>query len=1077
MRLKKFTLVAILGFALNSFAQTQNPLIHFPSLNPNATNIAFSYQGDIWTANIDGSNARRITIHEGYDSKPLWSKDGKTIAFQSNRNGNNDIFIMSSIGGLPKQLTFHSASDNLTDFTNKGDVIFTTRRLFAQAEWESEIHSVNQSGGTPYRILSSLGSDATVSPNGKFIAFTKGACRISREAYDGPASRDIWLYNIAKDTYTQLTTHARNDFYPKWGNDNTIYFQSSRSGRYNVHQLRIDDLGNKTGNIEAMTTFSDMGIFSFNVNGGKIIAVKDFKVYLINTADKTSIEINIPIGSDYRFDPIEKKTYTNKVDEIIVSPNGKYSALVIRGEIFVTENDKEKSKTVNLTNSSFREQNVAWLNDTTILFTSDRGLYDIFAIKSSDSKQSNLFKSLKREIVKITSTQAVESSITLSPDKKQIAYTRGRGQLIVADISSDLKLSNEKVLIDGWDTPGGIAWSPDSKWLAYSLSDLTFNEEVYIHKADNSQKSINISMHPKQDAMPVWSPDGSKLGFVSDRNNGDSDIWFVWLKKADWEKTQQEWKEGSDDEEDKDEKKSKKDGENKDKKKDKVKEVVIDFDEIYLRQVQVTAYSGSEVAPMISKDGKTFYYVTGGDWKKNGKYESDLYKIKWDGKDNKSITTGSSRPSHLSMDKKMDYIYLTTKGGKPARIKLSSDKKENLPISAKMKINFKEEASLIFEEAWKAINDGFYDPNFHGQDWGALKKIYEPLARSASTREDFKSMFNWMLGQVNASHMGLRGGEDRKKVQKTTTGKLGIEIKPVNEGVQVTSIIDNMPAARQISTLEVGDIIMQVNGYTASNSNNYYQLMNGTSGERTLLTIKSKNGSIKELEIRPQTASRSARYKAWVKEKKRLTEKYSKGKLGYIHIEGMNWGSFEEFEREITAAGLGKEGIVIDVRNNGGGWTTDYLMAVLTVRQHAYTVPRGAAKDLEKEHRNFKEFYPFSERLPLASWTKPSIAMCNETSYSNAEIFSHAYKQLGIGTLVGQPTFGAVISTGGKRLIDGSMVRMPFRGWYVKNTESNMELGPAVPDILVKNTPDEKSKGTDSQLKRAVEELLEQIGG
>ena len=197
--------------------------------------------------------------------------------------------------------------------------------------------------------------------------------------------------------------------------------------------------------------------------------------------------------------------------------------------------------------------------------------------------------------------------------------------------------------------------------------------------------------------------------------------------------------------------------------------------------------------------------------------------------------------------------------------------------------------------------------------------------------------------------------------------------------------------------------------------------------------------------------------------------------MGYLHIQAMGWRSFERFEREFTAAGNGKDGIVIDVRFNGGGWTTDYLMAVLNIDQHAYTIPRGAAGNLDKEHLKFREYYPYAERLPFYPWMKPSVAICNESSYSNAEIFSHAYKTLDIGTLVGKPTFGAVISTGGKRLIDGSFVRLPFRAWYVKATDQNMEHGPAVPDIIVDNPPGIKAIGSDPQLEKAVQILLEKI--
>ena len=375
----------------------------------------------------------------------------------------------------------------------------------------------------------------------------------------------------------------------------------------------------------------------------------------------------------------------------------------------------------------------------------------------------------------------------------------------------------------------------------------------------------------------------------------------------------------------------------------------------------------------------------------------------------------------------------------------------------------------------QAINDGFYDPDFHGQNWTSLKKIYKPLALKASTRRDFQTVFNWLLGQINASHMGLRGGERREDLQREVTGLLGLEFTPTPKGrLKVEKVIQNMPADREISKIIPGDIIVSVNGKELSPTDNFYKLLNGTSNEKIYLGIQ-RGKSTNEVIIRPKNSSRIENYNSWVKERKRLTEKYSNGRLGYIHIQGMNWTSFERFERELTAAGLGKEGIVIDVRYNGGGWTTDYLMAVLSVKQHAYTVPRGAAKNLKTEHRKFINHYPFSERLPLTSWTKPSIALINHTSYSNAEIFAHAYKTLGIGKVVGEPTFGAVISTGGRGLIDGSFVRMPFRGWYVKATESNMELGPATPNVEAFNAPDDKAKQKDTQLEKAVDELLKQL--
>lgn len=1065
----------VFSFLLTAICFAQSPLINSPIVSPDGQSVAFNYQGDIWTMSINGQNAKRLTVHEAYDTKPVWSHDGKSIVFESNRYGNADIYITSSEGGLPKRITHHSATDLITDYTKDGIIVFSTRRDFAQVEREYETHTINENGGTPERLMTTVGFDSKISPNGKFIVFVKGSCRIQREAYRGPANRNIWLYNTQNDTYTQLTDFDGNDFYPNWGNDSTIYFQSSRSGKYNIHKLNIDSIGKKTGQIEAVTSFKDFGIFSFSLsaNGEDLAMVKGDELFVLNTKGSKLNKVNFSIPTDYRFNPIENKTYTNRVGEIAISPNGKLAALVIRGELFLRSTDKDNKKTVNLTKSAFRDRMPTWLNDSALVFVSDKeGQNDLYLLKSDDDNQTNLLETLKYKTVRLTNTKESEEDPIISPDGKSIVYKRGRGKLIVSQINANGKLSNSITLLDGWDTASGVSWSPDSKWLAYNLSDLDFNGEIYIHKADNSKKPVNISMHPKQDRGPVWSADGKKLMFSSNRNNGDYDVWFTWLNKSDWEKTSQDWE---DEKHSKDEKK----GSGKDKKEDKdkesVKDITIDFEDIHQRQVQVTSFVGGEFGQFISKDGKTIYYTTGNGSRGDADIDSDLYKIAWNGKDKKAITANNSRPSNIVANKKATMFLMTTSFGNLSSLNLSSDKKTPLSINAKMDVNYLEESNQIFDEGWKAINDGFYDPNFHGQDWSALKKKYKPLAMKASTRIDFQNIFNWMLGQINASHMGFRSGEFREDIKRESTGLLGIEVKPNSNGsLKVTSVTRNMPADKSTSTLKVGDIINAVNGVKLTKNLNFYSLFEGTANEKIYLDINRGSNNI-EVVIRPDSSNRRENYNAWVKERKRLTEKYSNGKLGYIHIQGMNWQSFENFERELTAAGLGKQGLVIDVRFNGGGWTTDYLMAVLSVKQHSYTVPRGAANNLESEHTKFINHYPFSERLPLASWTKPSVALCNHTSYSNAEIFSHAYKALDIGTLVGEPTFGAVISTGSARLIDGSSVRMPFRGWYVKETKSNMELGPAVPDILVNNNPDDKAKGEDTQLKTAVNTLLKQL--
>ncbi|MEE9460230.1 MAG: S41 family peptidase [Bacteroidales bacterium] len=1076
-------LLSLSAISLNVLSSDDSSFARYPALNMDGSVIAFSYQGDIWTVPIDGGKASRITIHQGYESNPSWNPDGRRIAFSSNRFGQNDLFIIDSEGGLPQRITHHSAGDILTDWSQADNLVFGSSRNFKHVERESELLSIASGGGTPVRLMDALGSEPVVSPDGRFVAFIRGSCRIPREAYQGSANRDIWLYHTEKNTFSQLTRFEGQDYHPVWGSNQSLYFISARSGKYNIFSFDVDETGQLSSEPVQITNEDNDQIRFFDVSADdqSIVYEKDINLYSISTAGGESKKINIDIATDYRFDPYENKVFKDQVGGYQVSPDGKYSAFVIHGEVFITENHKEKSLTRNLSNSPYREKDIAWLHDSALIFSSDRdGRYNLYLVKSSDPDQANLFKTLKRELVQLTSADEDERSPVVSPNGKQIAFIRGgnygKMNFIVADIDPTGTISNEKIQVDSWNAPSGVRWSPDSKWLAYALEDLTFNAEIYIQAADGSKEPVNVSMHPRRDRSPVWSPDGSKLGFISTRNNLDDDIWFVWLRKEDSQKTKQDWEEEEEDDPRKskgkkgDEDNGGDNGENMEKdKEDVVEPLKIDFEDIHERLVQLTSLSGNEGNLAISTDGKTFYFTT----RSPGKKGSDLFQINWDGKDMKEVTKGGKNPNNVKLDPKGKYLYMNTKG-KLSRISTNGKELENLPVAAKMKIDYQAELNQVFEEAWRALRDGFYDPEFHGRDWDGLKAKFKPYCMEASTKTDFMYMYNIMLGQLNASHMGLYG-RDREKIQSERTGFLGIDILPQNQGVLIKHVIPDSPADKITSTLNAGEIVISVNGDDVTRDINFWSLLANTTDEKVLLGVQDKNGTQREVVIRPVGSLRTELYNEWVKERRRLTDEYSGGRLGYLHIRGMDMRSFERFERELTAVGHGKEGIVIDVRFNGGGSTTDYLMAILNVKQHAYTIPRGADTSLSN-HKNYREYYPFSTRLPFFAWNKPSIALCNENSYSNAEIFSHAYKNLGIGTLVGRPTFGAVISTGGVGLIDGSYVRMPFRGWFVKANDMNMDWEPARPDIEVFNSPDHKSKGVDEQLQKACEVLLEQLG-
>jgi tricorn protease len=1045
-------------------AQSDGVLIRYPSLNQNGSLISFSFQGDIWTVPANGGKALRLTVHEAYESNPVFSPDGKSIAFSGARYGNNDIFTIPTDGGAPKRLTFHSSADNISSWTTTGNILFSTSREFQQIERPLEVYSISATGGTESRVLDAVGFDPIQSPDGRFLAFTRGDINpIFREDYRGPSNRDIWLYDTKTKTYSRLTTFDANDILPRWGDNRTLYFLSTNPGRNNLFKVKLDENGKALNAPEQLTDYKDHSIRYFSISGdGKQIVLERGKdISLMNVDTKSVQKVSIQIGADVRFDPITNKTTTNDANEYNVSPNGKLMTIGVRGEIYVKEINKDKNTTTNLSEHAYRDMNVTWLSDSVVLFTSDRegNNFDIYLIKAAE--KATVFKALKHQTIRVTKSNEDESSISVSPDGKKIAYVRGRGTLIVSDILPDGKLANEKVLLNGWASPGGIRWSPDSKWLAYSLEDLYFNEEIFIHAADNSGKPVNVSMHPRNDSQPVWSADGSKLGFVSARNNQSNDIWFAWLKKDDWEKSTQDWDETSSDE---------KSDKPADKKEEKTKPVKIDLEGIHERLVQVTNFPGDEGSLAISKDGETFFY-SGVSSTAKGR---DLYSIKWNGKDLKEHTKGASNPSGVTIDREGKYIYYLKSAGSINRLDIKGDKTEGLPYSVKQRIDYTAERNQIFEEAWRTLRDGFYDPQFHGKDWNALRSKYKELCLIASTNEDFRDMFNYLLGELNSSHMALTTPQ-QAETQRDATGMLGAELVPAKGGMKVVRVIPNSPADKATSRLYLNDVIVAVDGISYSEETNFYDLLNTKVNERILLSVSGAEGKIREVVVRPVNSIRQLLYDEWVDERKKQVDKYSNGRLGYIHIQAMNMPSFETFERELQAAGYGKDGLVVDVRYNGGGSTADYLMAVLNYKQHAYTIPRGASNDLERDKLKFREYYPTGERLVFSAWLKPSIALCNEGSYSNAEIFSHAYKTLGIGKLVGVPTNGSVISTGGRPLVDGSFVRLPFRGWFTKTTDKNQELGPAVPDILVYNSPDWIAKGTDDQLKRAAEELLKQI--
>jgi tricorn protease len=1042
-------------------AALEAPLPRHPAPSPDGALIAFSWQGDIWTVPSSGGTARRMTAHPATERFPVWSRDGKLIAFSSNRFGHADVFVMPADGSAPPtRLTFADRSDTPVDFTPDGtSVVFSSGRSVS-VRWMPALWTVPLSGGTPVITQNALGDHAAYSPNGTSLAFVRGATKWVRHGYRGTASRTPWLRDT-DGAYRRLSAFDGDEDHPGWVDDHTLMLLSSRSQRKNVFLL--DTI---TGEARQLTHHegTDVRFPRVSADGSLIAYEFEDALWTIRPNDTQPRKLSIDVPADHLRDQIVRETKADDAKDLAVHPDGELAAFIVEGDLFIAEiSDKDDQKiapprTIRITDTPEREAEPRWSPDgNTLLFTSaTSGTNDLWTVRPSD-EEVGWIDSFDFKLDRLTTDAAEDTAGRWSPDGASIAFVRGKGNLMIMDSDGD----NERTLFEHW-AESDFRWSPDGRFLAYSTVDAHYNAEVWIVPAAGGE-AYNVSRHPDDDLQPRWSPDGRRLLWVSKRHADTFDVWGVWLTLEDHQRTNAEWlkvfneKDANETKEDTDE------GEVQDENNvEEPPEVQIDFKRLWRRAARITGETGDESDPVATKDGKRILFTATPDGK------NDLYSVSFDGKDLKRLTEGDTSPSDVQLGEDGTTVFYLDGKGRAGRVSLDGTKGDPMPFAARVTIDVPARRKAVFNEAWRALNGWFYDPAFHGANWPSKAEIYRPWAMKASSEADFADVVNLMLGELNASHMGYRpkrskGGEK--------CGWIGVTFDPAagGPGVRIDEVLEDGPAAQTTVNLKPGERLLAIDRHEVTPTTNVYALFVDTVDRRTPLRILGTDGVERTAVVVPTTGrdQSNLRYQTWVRQRQDLTEQYSGGRLGYLHIHSMDIPSFETFERDLQAAAEGKEGLVIDVRSNGGGWTTDYLLATLMVRRHAFTVPRDDTSGVKA--------YPQS-RLPLAAWTRPAVTICNEDSYSNAEIFSHAFKTLKRGPLVGQTTFGAVISTGAHVLPDGSYVRIPLRGWYVAGSGMNMENNGAVPDVILPQPPYEDTDHTvDTQLKKAVETLLAEM--
>jgi C-terminal processing protease CtpA/Prc/Tol biopolymer transport system component len=1139
-----------------AFAQSAPELTlpRHPSLSPDGNQIAFSHQGDIWVALVSDGRAQRLTAHDAYDGRPRWSPDGKTLAFVSNRHSNWDVFAIPAAGGQPQRMTWHSDGEKLHGWIDNERVLIGAQRDRRYSRRDNGAWVAYRDGRTPTILGDWAMKNPVISSDGSKLIYERGHSDPSRRAYRGAASSALWSYDFARDVHSEMTVFDGNDLQPAFGaHGKWIYFLSDRAckGNESGRDLGLWRMPLAGGEPVLVVHPGNNSLrnLSLSANTDKAVAELEMSIALIdlNTGELKELKVSGSIdGSMPRY---VDKTISGGVDEYVVSADGESVAFITEGDLFVMRNHDDIKRAVRLTSHAAAESNPIFTNDDkTIMFISERDdNAEVYQLSIGD--EQNFYTLRDPQLERLTETPVDESMMSLSPDGSKMAWVEGLGKFVVGDPES---LVVQKTICDGFEAPS-YDWSPDSRWITYSVPDDDFNVDVFVVNVhQEGATSINISKHPDDDTSPIWSPDGRKILFTSRRTMLDeTDVWVAFLRAEDLERTKRERLEATERKEETD--KESAEAEEKQAKLDAVltgvwkgesaildlrlrgaevtglyimgdtkielskavfdaeaktftytvseagdtehilnleddvlsneqfsferseedsqlpKEIIepgslvqIDFSGLESRIKKMTRREGNESAAGWAADSEKFYFnarlgtrLTSGTTADTGFFSSNIY----DPKD--SNVDGDNVHGLLHHD---DDIYCVKKG----QIYNGLKDGKKLPFNVSFRQDRMAVREAVVNQAWAVLDRMFYDPSFHGHDWrGSLDK-WKPAAMLASTREDYGEMVNWMLGEMNASHMGYYyfGKSEAKETDAPAMGLLGVlwDDNYSGQGRRVAEVVSETPAARADSLLIEGDVVIAVNGVEYGDGDNWARLMSGTAGQETYLTVQGTNQELRSVTVRPASSINTALYHRYESISRARVESKSDNRLGYIHIESMSTAPLLEFQRKLFDAGDGKDCLLIDVRENGGGWTTDMILTMLTTRDHAFTIPRGGGVG-----------YPQGRRV-FATWTKPIVVLCNENSYSNAEIFSWSIKTLGRGPVVGKTTYGAVISTGGATMLDGSFVRMPFRGWYVNDeNKTNMELNGCPPDYPVENRPSEYAKGEDSQLDKAIEVGLDLI--
>ncbi|MBK7709299.1 MAG: PD40 domain-containing protein [Acidobacteria bacterium] len=1053
------SLFVVFLFAANSFAA---PYLTEPSFSPDRKEIAFVSGGDVWTVPSDGGTASLLVSHPANESRPMFSPDGKRLAFVSNRTGAGDIYILNLETSDLQRLTFDDWNDQIDAWSRDGNWIY-----FSSASKDiagmNDIFRVSSAGGTPQQVSADRYTNEFWSTNladGSIIFSARGISNSQwwRKGRSHIDESEVW--QKSGDKYEQLAPRGAKQLWVAATADGSkIFYVSDRGGAQNVWSQP------RGGAAKQLTNFTDGRVLwmSLAYDGKEIVFERNFRIWKMNSDGGKASEVPITLRGAPVNPIAERINLSTQIREFSLSPDGKKIAVTARGEVFAVS-AKEGGDAVRVTNTIAAESSVNWSSDSKrVVYASERnGAMELFQYDFATESETQLTRGTNQDFAPL-----------FSPDGKNIAFIRNGRALFVYDTEKKQERELAKMFSDLPPLIGGgtLAWSPDSKWIAfltYSPQTRSYTNASVVPLAGGGAQPVSFLANSNSGSLS-WSPDGSYLLFDTSQRTEDGFIARVDLKLRSPKFREDQFRDFFKQENPKDRQPptpsttpavpDSRGTASAVEKKDESKQTEIVFEDIR-RRLSILRPGISINEQTISPDGKTLLVTASAEGQFN-LYTINLDELATD-TSARQLTSTSGFKSNAQFTPDSKEVYFLENG----RINtVNLERRELRPVSATVEItvNFAQEKMEIFKQGWRYMRDHFYDEKYHGADWNAVYATYETLIRSARTTDEVRRLMSLMVGELNASHLGVTG---TSAFTAASVGKLGLRFDraeyETNGRLRITEIIALSPAAI-VRSIGIGEYLQGIDGVAITNRTNLDELLENKTGKRVSLTVsKSADGSDKrEVIVKPIStgAEKNLLYRQWVEANRAYVDKISGGKLGYVHLPDMGGGTLEQLYVDLDAENQAKDGVVIDVRNNNGGFINPYVIDVLSRRGYLTMRERGLWN------------VPARSALGQRALERPTVLITNQHSLSDAEDLTEGYRVLKLGKVVGEPTAGWIIYTWNAGLFDGTTIRLP-RQLVLGTDGKNMELNPRPVDAAVTRRIGETTTGRDSQLDRAVRELL-----